>query len=111
MPFTGLHPHLVRAASPAPVSHREQVQRDRSADLVGRRFQDVPVPAVVRFRPTRLGPDTLTTLAVGDVLRLSHPATAPLEVVVGETTFAHATPGNHGARLAALVVGTTKENA
>ncbi|WP_235537180.1 flagellar motor switch protein FliM [Nocardioides sp. Soil805] len=111
LPFASLHPHLVRAAAPAPVSHREQAQRARAAQLVDRRFQDVPVPAVVRFRPTRLGPDALSSLAVGDVLRLSHPSTAPLEIVVGETTFAHATPGTHGARLAALVVGSSKENA
>lgn len=111
LPFSGLHPHLARAVAPAPVSDRERAQRDRSAELVDRRFQDVPVQAAVRLRPTRLGPDTLGSLAVGDVLRLSHPSTAPLEVVVGGTTFAHATPGTHGARLAALVVGTSKENA
>ena len=76
-------------------------------------LQDVPVDAVVRFRPTRLGPDALTHLAVGDVLRLSHRASDPLDVVVGDATFAQATAGSHGARLAALVVGTasTKENA
>jgi flagellar motor switch protein FliM len=111
LPFAGLHPHLARAAAPAPVSERERQQRDRAAELVDRRFQDVPVDAVVRFRPTRLGPDALTHLAVGDVLRLSHRATDPLDVVVGEATFAHATAGSHGARLAALVVGTApKEN-
>ncbi|MDR7252827.1 flagellar motor switch protein FliM [Nocardioides sp. BE266] len=113
MPFAGLHPVLARAATPAPVSEHERQQRTRSAELVDRRFQDVPVDAVVRFRPTRLGPDALTHLAVGDVVRLSHRATDPLDVVVGDSTFAHATAGSHGARLAALVVGTasTKENA
>ena len=65
----------------------------------------------VRFRPTRLAPDALTALAVGDVVRLARRVAEPLDVVVGETTFAHATAGTHGARLAALVVGTTKENA
>lgn len=112
MPFAGLHPVLTKAAAPTPVSEHERRQRTRSAELVDRRFQDVPVDAVVRFRPTRLGPDALTHLAVGDVLRLSHRASDPLDVVVGEATFAHATAGSHGARLAALVVGTasTKEN-
>lgn len=111
LPFAGLHPHLVRAAAPAPVSDHERQQRSRSAALVDRRFQDVPVETVVRFRPTRLGPAELTGLAVGDVLRLAHKSATPLDVVVGETTFAHATAGTHGARLAALVVGPTKENA
>lgn len=108
--LAGLHPHLVRAAAPAPVTERERQQRSRAAELVDRRFQDVPVDAAVRFRPTRLAPDALTALAVGDVVRLAHRATTPLDVVVGETTFAHATAGTHGSRLAALVVGTTKEN-
>ena len=111
LPFAGLQPHLVRAVAPAPVSDRERAQRDRAAEQVDRSLQDVPVEGIVRFRPTRLGPDTLGGLAVGDVLRLSHPSTAPLEVTVGGTTFAHATPGTHGARLAALVVSTSKENA
>ncbi|WP_245734567.1 flagellar motor switch protein FliM [Nocardioides exalbidus] len=113
LPFAGLHPRLVEAAAPAPVSEHERVQRTRSAGLVDRRFQDVPVDAVVRFRATRLGPDVITHLAVGDVVRLAHPSSAPLDVVVADATFAHATAGSHGARLAALVVGTaaTKENA
>ncbi|MBC2932338.1 flagellar motor switch protein FliM [Nocardioides sp. zg-1228] len=111
LPLVGLHPHLVRAAAPAPVTEKQRQQRSRAAELVDRRFRDVPVDAVVRFRTSHLPPDALATLAVGDVVRLGHGATDPLDVVVGETTFAQATAGTHGARLAALVVGTTKENA
>ncbi len=110
LPFNGLQPHLARAVAPAPVSDRERHQRAHAAELLDRRFQDVPVDASIRFRPTRLRPDALGSLAVGDVVRLSHPAAAPLDVSVGETTFAHATPGTRGARLAALVVGAPKEN-
>ncbi|MCF6378228.1 flagellar motor switch protein FliM [Nocardioides KLBMP 9356] len=111
LPFTGLHPFLARAAAPAAVSERERALRSRAAELVDRRFQDVPVDAVVRFRPTRLDPGTLTHLAVGDVVRLAHGAGAPLDVVVGDATFAHATAGVHGARLAALVVGSASTSA
>ncbi|QBR92382.1 flagellar motor switch protein FliM [Nocardioides euryhalodurans] len=109
LPFSGLQPHLVKAAAPAPVSERERAQRARAADLVHRQFEQVPVQVSVTFRPTRLGPDSLGGLAVGDVLRLSHPASAPLDVTVDDTTFAHATPGTQGARLAALIVGTPEE--
>lgn len=109
LPFSGLQPHLARAAAPAPVSDRERAQRARASELVHRQFEQVPVSVAVRLRPTRLGPDTLGTLAVGDVLRLGHPAAAPLDVTVADTTFAHATPGTRGARLAALIVGTPKE--
>lgn len=109
VPFGSLQPHLARASAPAPVSERERLQRERAADAVDRRFQDVPLSAAIRFRTTRVSPDVLGDLAVGDVLRLSHPSSAPLEVGVGEETFAHATPGTRGARLAALIVGTPQE--
>ncbi|HCB04026.1 MAG TPA: flagellar motor switch protein FliM, partial [Nocardioides bacterium] len=43
-------------------------------------------------------------------LRPGPPATAPLDVAVEETTFAHATAGTRGNRLAALIVATPEEN-
>lgn len=109
LPFNGLQPHLVKAAAPAPVSERERAQRARAADLVSRQFEQVPVSVSVRLRPTRVGPEALGDLAVGDVLRLSHPASAPMDITVDDTPFAHATPGTRGARLAALIVGTPEE--
>jgi flagellar motor switch protein FliM len=110
LPFSGLQPHLLKAAAPAPVSDRERAQRAHAADLVHDRFQHVPVEAAVRFRATAVDPATLSGLAIGDVLRLAHPASAPLDVTVDEKTFAHATAGAQGPRLAALIVGTPKEN-
>jgi flagellar motor switch protein FliM len=110
LPFSGLQPHLARAGAPAAVSDRERAQRTHAAQLVHQQFEHVPMPVTVRFRPTRLGSDVLGDLAVGDVLRIAHPASAPLEVTVDDTTFAHATPGTRGARLAALIVGAPKEN-
>lgn len=111
LPFSGLKPFLARAAAPAPVSERERAQRAHASQLMQQRLSDVPVPVSVRFRPSRQDPDTLTSLAVGDVLVLDHPAAAPLDVIVDDATFAHATPGTRGVRLAALIVGTPKENA
>jgi flagellar motor switch protein FliM len=110
LPFSGLQPHLHKAAAPAPVSDRERAQRAHAAALVQRRFEEVPVEVAVRFRATHLDPDTLSSLATGDVLRLAHPASAPLDVAVDDKTFAHATAGAQGPRLAALIVGTPKEN-
>lgn len=111
LPFGGLHPHLASAAAPSPVSDRERAQREEAAGLLQQQFNKVPVDVAVRFRSTRLGPDALGSLAVGDVLRLSHPAAAPLDVTVDGSTFAHATAGARGQRLAALIVDTPKENA
>lgn len=111
MPFSSLLPHLARAAAPAPVSERERAQRARAAAELQDQFQKVPVEVAVRLRPTTLGPGDLTVLRPGDAIRLHHPAAAPLEVVVDGINFAHATPGTSGFRLAALIVGTPKENA
>ncbi|MFC7496475.1 MULTISPECIES: flagellar motor switch protein FliM [unclassified Nocardioides] len=110
MPFSGLLPHMVRAAAPAPVSDRERAQRARSAAELKDQFQQVPVDVAVRLRPTTLSPGDLAALQPGDAIRLNHPASAPLEVVVDGINFAHATAGTSGFRLAALIVGTPKEN-
>lgn len=111
MPFSGLLPHLVRAGAPAELSDHERVKRERAAAELKQQFQRVPVDVAVRLRPTNLGPVDLAALKPGDALRLAHPAAAPLEVVVDGINFAHATAGASGHRLAALIVGTSKENA
>jgi flagellar motor switch protein FliM len=110
MPFSGLLPHMIRAAAPAPVSDRERAQRARAAAELKDQFQQVPVDVAVRLRPTTLSPGDLAALQPGDAIRLNHPASAPLEVVVDGINFAHATAGTSGFRLAALIVGTPKEN-
>ncbi len=109
LPFGGLLPHLVRAAAPAPVSDRERAQRARAAAELRDQFQRVPVDVAVRLRPTTLSPGDLAALQPGDAIRLNHPSSAPLEVVVDGINFAHATAGTSGFRLAALIVGTPKE--
>lgn len=109
LPFSGLLPHLATAAAPAPASDRERAKRAQAAEMLQDRFATVPLDVAIRFRSTQLGPDTLSALEVGDVLRLAHPASAPLDVTVDDKTFAHATAGAQGQRLAALIVGTHKE--
>lgn len=109
LPFSGLLPHLVTAAAPTPVSDRERTQRAMSAALLHERFRDVPVDVCVTLRHSRLAPDQLGNLAVGDVIRLSHPAAAPLDVTVDDMVFAHATPGVRGKRLAAQVVAVPSD--
>ncbi|HWJ81109.1 MAG TPA: flagellar motor switch protein FliM [Nocardioides sp.] len=109
LPFTGLLPHLTNATSPGGVSERERAQRAHSAQLLQEQFARVPVSVSVRFRPITLDPASLAGLTPGSVLRLTHPASAPLDVTVAGNTFAHATPGTRGHRLAALIVDTPKE--
>jgi flagellar motor switch protein FliM len=67
-------------------------------------MQEVPIEVAVRFRGTLADPLELSGLEVGDVVRLKHPAQAPLDVTAADVVFAHATPGAQGTRLAALVV-------
>jgi flagellar motor switch protein FliM len=110
LPFSGLLPHLQSAAGSGAVSDRERAQRAQSALLLQEQFSQVPVAVSVRFRPITLEPATLAALEPGTVLRLHHPASAPLDVTVAGTTFAHATPGARGQRLAALIVNTPEEN-
>ena len=63
-----------------------------------------PIDVAVRFQPIRMRTDDIVDLRPGDVVPLGHPTSVPLEVTVNETVFAHAVPGNQGARLACLVV-------
>jgi flagellar motor switch protein FliM len=111
LPFSGLVPHLTSANQAGPMSDRERAQRAMSAQLLQQQFEKVPVQVSVRFRPTKLGPDTISALKPGDVVRLAHSASLPLDVTVAGDTFAHATAGARGQRLAALIVDTPKENA
>jgi flagellar motor switch protein FliM len=91
------------------MTDRERLQRARASEQVHEQMSHVPVDVAVRFRPTLLDPLKLSRLRPGDVLRLNHPASAPLDVTIEETTFAHATAGARGQRLAALIVDTPKE--
>ncbi|GEA85851.1 MULTISPECIES: flagellar motor switch protein FliM [Cellulomonas] len=70
----------------------------------------VPVEVGVRFAPVTVQPRDVLTLAVGDVLPLTHPSTEPLDVVVDDVVLAKAAIGSHGPRLACRVVAVTEEN-
>ena len=104
LPFSGLHPHLVNASAPAPSSDRERALRAQAAAMLQRQFREVPVEVRVKLRDTRVAPDEISRLKTGDVIRLGHPAAAPLDVTVDDMVFAHAVPGVNGKRLAAQVV-------
>lgn len=109
MPFSGLGSHLTHAAQPGAVSDRELAQRAASAQRLQQQFRQVPVQVSVRLKSTALPPDQLSSLRPGDVVRLSHRAASPLDVTVAGNTFAHATAGVRGQRLAALIVDTLRD--
>lgn len=106
LPYAGIAPLLVKAVKQERVSDRDRAARALAAQHVALGLQDIPVEVAVRFRGTPADPAHLVDLAVGDVVRLQHPAAAPLDVVANDLLLAHATAGTQGARLAALVVAS-----
>jgi flagellar motor switch protein FliM len=92
--------------SSAELSARQRAHRDLTAGLAA-----APLDVAVRFRSVRMRADDIVGLRPGDVVPLGHPVTVPLAVTVNHTAFAHAVPGNQGARLACLVVPSPAQEA
>lgn len=82
----------------------EIAEQKRQRDVLEVAVQRVPVDVAVRFRPITVHPREVVHLRVGDVLPLHHPASRPLDVVVGNRVLAQAAPGAQGSRLAGMVV-------
>ncbi|ROP31718.1 flagellar motor switch protein FliM [Couchioplanes caeruleus] len=103
LPFNTILPVLEKQEaielSPAERMARETAHRNLTAGLSA-----APIDVAVRFQPIRMRTDDIVDLRPGDVVPLAHPTSLPLEVTVNEAVFAHAVPGNQGARLACLVV-------
>jgi flagellar motor switch protein FliM len=108
LPFNSILPVLEKQEtielSPAERMVRDSARRNLTAGLSA-----APIDVAVRFHPIRMRTDDIVDLRPGDVVPLGHPTSLPLEVTVNETVFAHAVPGNQGARLACLVVPSPKE--
>jgi flagellar motor switch protein FliM len=108
LPFTTILPVLEKQETieltPAERMVRESSYRNITAGLAA-----APIDVAVRFHPMRMRTDDIVDLRPGDVVPLGHATSLPLEVTVNETVFAHAVPGNQGARLACLVVPSPKE--
>jgi flagellar motor switch protein FliM len=89
-------------------------ERDEDAELAAastaarlrERLGDVPVDVCVQFAEVPLSPQQILTLAVGDVLPLTHRVGAPLTLHAGGVAYGRAVAGKSGSRLAALVVDT-----
>lgn len=95
---------LAAAGADDAISARERAHREQASARLAAGFQEVPVEVAIRFRRTFADPGELADLAPGDVVRLEHPAQAPLDVMAADVVFAHATAGSRGPKLAALVV-------
>ena len=109
MSFPGLLPFLNLAESSEAVNERDRARRQEASARLAAGLQEIPVDVSVQFRSTPADPLELVGLGVGDVVRLKHPAQAPLDVTAADVVFAHATPGTQGRLLAALVVAPLNE--
>lgn len=63
-----------------------------------------PVEVALRFAPTSVGPDTVLSLAEGDLIPLAHLADRPLHITLDGQPVLHAAVGGNGERLACVVV-------
>jgi flagellar motor switch protein FliM len=110
MPFNALLPRLQAAVGRGPMTDRQRIARDLAAKAMSVALEGAPVDVSVRFDASKLHPEEILSLQVGDVLPLRHAASRPLAVVASDVTFAHAVPGANGARLACLVVDAPEED-
>ena len=108
LPFTTILPVLEKQET-VELSAAERVVRDSAHRNLTAGLSAAPIEVAVRFQPIRMRTDDIVDLRPGDVVPLGHPTSLPLEVTVNETVFAHAVPGNQGARLACLVVPSPTE--
>ena len=109
LPFTTILPVLERQEQ-IELTPAERMIRDTAYRSLTAGLSAAPIDVAVRFQPIRMRTDDIVDLRPGDVVPLGHPTSLPLEVIVNETVFAHAVPGNQGARLACLVVPSPAES-
>jgi flagellar motor switch protein FliM len=81
-----------------------------ATELLRAQLARVPLDVSVQFAPAPVLPHAILTLAVGDVLRIPHPAHQPLDVAVGGQRLGRAAVGANGSRLACVFVNSA-ENA
>jgi flagellar motor switch protein FliM len=108
LPFTTILPVLEKQET-IELTPAERMVRESSYRNITAGLSAAPIDVAVRFHPIHMRTDDIVDLRPGDVVPLGHPTSVPLEVTVNETVFAHAVPGNQGARLACLVVPSPKE--
>ena len=90
-------------------SDEERAAQRHAQSMLARGIREVPVDVSVRFASRTVHPRDVVSLAVGDVVPLSHRTSTPLDVVVDGVVMARAAAGTNGNRLACMVV-TVEEN-
>ena len=108
LPFNTILPVLSRTEAIV-LSDAERASKDLAFRNLTAGLSAAPLDVAIRFQPIRMRTDDIVDLRPGDVVPLGHATSRPLDVTVNEIVFAHAVPGNQGARLACLVVPSPQE--
>lgn len=100
---TLISPLRAGEGSDARSAAEEEEARD-AAERLGRSLEFVPLETAVRFRPLAVHPRDVSALSVGEIVRLNHPVSKPLEVVAEDLLVARAVPGSTGNQLSCRIV-------
>lgn len=103
IPLATLRP-LIEAMQVFPDGSNGPGTNDEELRMVRAAALDLPLPIRVRFPPVKLTPAEILGLTPGDIVHLSHPAGAPLQLLAGGVTFASARQGRRGKRLACQII-------
>ncbi|WP_333810865.1 flagellar motor switch protein FliM [Timonella senegalensis] len=87
----------------------EELEAQNAGERIKRAMAAVPTDVAVRFKPLTIHPRDAAAFEVGQVIRLNHQVTRPLEVVVADRIIAHGVPGKSGSQLACKVVSTESQ--
>jgi flagellar motor switch protein FliM len=109
LPMASVMPRLQAKSDRRPTTVAEKLAAEEQNARLRLAVSGAPIAVSVRFDPIQLTPAQIVALSPGDVIPLAHRVTAPLAVVAGERTFAHALAGRAGSRLAGLVIASPKE--
>jgi len=104
LPFNTILPVLDTDGESVELTAAERAAKRTARHNLTAGLASAPIDVAVRFQGIRMRTDDIVGLRPGDVVPLAHPVTAPLAITVNDQVFAHAVPGNQGARLACLVV-------
>lgn len=106
-----LNPVLTRLQNGGDRARSEEQLRNRrqAAGTLARAVPELLVDVSARMSGLTMRPRDVLALSVGDVVRMPHPTTRPLDVVTNDVVLARAVAGTSGTRLACLVVAADEE--
>jgi flagellar motor switch protein FliM len=108
-PYTTLAPVLDSFTGNVVAADRDSIQARQARIAIADHVHETPVTVAVRFKPVSLTAGEIDDLAVGDIIPLSQPTTAPLLVTVANQTAFLGLPARRGKRLACQITTPLSE--